>query len=76
MKVRVFRVPGCDTRIIRNKFGFCQLLPEIPEQNSGFGYFRFGFRYSGFGFWVTAFLPSPIPNVGHKCLMAKDDKRR
>jgi hypothetical protein len=49
----------CDTRITRNKFGFCKLLPEIPEQNSGFGYFGFGFGYSGFGFRVTGFLPSP-----------------
>jgi hypothetical protein len=52
MKVRVIRVPDCDTRITRNNFGFCKLLPEIPEQNSGFGYFGFGFR-------VTGFLPSP-----------------
>jgi hypothetical protein len=61
MKVRVFRVPDCDTRITRTKFGFCKLLPEIPEQNSGFGYFGFGFGfgYSGFGFRVTGFLPSP-----------------
>jgi hypothetical protein len=61
MKVRVIRVPDCDTRITRNKFGFCKLLPEIPEQNSGFGYFGFGFGfgYSGFGFRVTGFLPSP-----------------
>jgi hypothetical protein len=51
MKVRVFRVPDCDTQITRTKFGFCKLLPEIPEQNSGFGYFRFGFGYSGFGLW-------------------------
>jgi hypothetical protein len=35
------------------------LLPEIPEQNSGFGYFGFGFGYSGFGFRVTGFLPGP-----------------
>jgi hypothetical protein len=55
--IRVFRVPACDTRITRNNFGFCKLLPEIPEQNSGFGYFGFG--YSGFGFRVTGFLPSP-----------------
>jgi hypothetical protein len=32
MKVRVFRVPDCDTRITRNKFGFCKLLPEIPNK--------------------------------------------
>jgi hypothetical protein len=57
--VRVFRVPDCDTRITRNKFGFCKLLPKIPEQNSDFGYFGFGFGYSRFGFWVTGFLPSP-----------------
>jgi hypothetical protein len=41
MKVRViqvFRVPDYDTRIIRNKFGFCKLLPEIPERNSDFGF--------------------------------------
>jgi hypothetical protein len=31
------------------------LLPEIPEQNSSFGYS--GFRYSRFGFRVTGFLP-------------------
>jgi hypothetical protein len=53
--IRVFRVPDCDTRITRNKFGFCKLLPEIPEQNSGFGYFGFGFGYSGFGFRVTGY---------------------
>jgi hypothetical protein len=57
--IRVFRVPDCDTRITRNNFGFCKLLPEIPEQNSGFGYSGFGFGYSGFGFRVTGFLPSP-----------------
>jgi hypothetical protein len=55
--IRVFRVPDCDTRITRNKFRFCKLLPEIPDQNSGFGYFRFG--YFGFGFRITGFLPSP-----------------
>jgi hypothetical protein len=44
MKVLVFRVPDCDTQITRNKFGFYKLLPEIPEQNSGFGYFGFGLR--------------------------------
>jgi hypothetical protein len=59
MKVRVFRVPDCDTRITRTKFGFCKLLPEIPKQNSGFGYFGFGFGYFGSGFRVTGFLPSP-----------------
>jgi hypothetical protein len=57
MKVRVIRVPDCDTRITRTKFGFCKLLPEIPKQNSGFGYFWFG--YSGFGFRVLGFMPSP-----------------
>jgi hypothetical protein len=46
--IRVFRVPDCDTRITRNKFGFCKLLPEIPKQNSGFGYFGFGFGYFGY----------------------------
>jgi hypothetical protein len=67
--IRVFRVPDCDTRITRNNFGFCKLLPEIPEQNSGFGYFGFGFGYSGFGFRVTGFLPSPnmfSTNLGTK----------
>jgi hypothetical protein len=57
MKVRViqvFRVLDCDTRITQNNFRFCKLLTEIPEQNLGFGYFRFGF-----GFRVTSFLPSP-----------------
>jgi hypothetical protein len=57
MKVRVIRVPDYDTRITRNKFGFCKLLPKILEQNSGFGYFRFGF--SGFGFRVTGFFAQP-----------------
>jgi hypothetical protein len=62
-KVRViwvFRMPDCDTRITQKNFGFCKLRPEIPEQNSGFGYFGFGFGYFGFGFRVTGFLPSPI----------------
>jgi hypothetical protein len=57
MKVQVFwvfRVPNCDTRITRNKFGFCKLLPEIPEQNSGFGYFGFGFS----GFRLRVFRPA------------------
>jgi hypothetical protein len=35
--IRVFRVPDYDTRITRTKFGFCKLLPEIPELNSGSG---------------------------------------
>jgi hypothetical protein len=56
--IRVFWVPDCDTRITRNKFWFCKLLPEIPEQNSGFGYF--GFRYSGFGFRITG----PLSKAG------------
>jgi hypothetical protein len=65
MKVRVIRVcgvPDCDTRITRNKFGFCKLLPEIPEQNSGFGYFGFG--YSGFGlqFFCPVLVMGP-PNA-------------
>jgi hypothetical protein len=55
--IRVFRVSDCDTRITQNKFRFCKLLPEIPEQNSGFGYFGFG--YSWFGSRVTGFLPNP-----------------
>jgi hypothetical protein len=59
MKVRLFRVPDCDTRITRIKFGFCKLLPEIPKQNLGFGYFGFGFGYFGFEFRVTGFLPNP-----------------
>jgi hypothetical protein len=59
MKVRVIRVPDYDTRITKNKFGFCKLLPKIPKQNSGFGYFGFRFRYSEFGFRVMGFLPSP-----------------
>jgi hypothetical protein len=55
--IRVFRVPDCDTRITQNKFGFYKLLPEIPEQNSGFGYFGFGVRVfrvrvSGYGFFA------------------------
>jgi hypothetical protein len=44
MKVRViwvFRMP----ELPKNKFGFCKLLPEIPEQNLGFGYFGFGLRF-------------------------------
>jgi hypothetical protein len=44
----VFRVSDCDTRITQNNFGFCKLLPEIPEQNSGSGYFGFGFRVTDF----------------------------
>jgi hypothetical protein len=57
--IRVFRVPDCDTRITRNKFGFCKLLPEISEQNLGFGYFGFGFGYSGFGLQVIGFFAQP-----------------
>jgi hypothetical protein len=38
--------------------GFCKLLSEISERNSGFGYFRFGLRY--FGFPVTGFLPALV----------------
>jgi hypothetical protein len=70
--IRVFRVPDCDTRITQNNFGFCKLLPEIPEQNSGFGYFGFGFGYSGFGFRVTGFLPSP--GINHRWIK-KNEKR-
>jgi hypothetical protein len=68
MKVRVIRVPDCDTRITRNNFGFCKLLPEIPEQNSSFGYSGFGFGYSGFGFRVTGFLPSPGATGHVRCI--------
>jgi hypothetical protein len=60
MKVRVIRVPDCDTRITRNKFGFCKLLLEIPEQNSGFWVFRV--RVLVFRVRVTGFLPSPTPS--------------
>jgi hypothetical protein len=56
MEVRVFRVPDCDTRITQNKFGFCKLLPEISEQNSGFGYFGFGIPGSSYG--LRVFCPT------------------
>jgi hypothetical protein len=69
--IRIFRVPDCDTRITRNKFGFFKLLPEIPEQNSGFGYFGFGFGYSGFGFRVMGFLPSPTQTVPRLSLYSR-----
>jgi hypothetical protein len=59
MKVRVFRVPDCDIRITRTKFGFCKLLPEISKENSGFEYFGFEFSYSGFEFRVTGFFVQP-----------------
>jgi hypothetical protein len=42
------------------------VLPEIPEQNSGFGYFGFGFGYSEFGFRVMGFLPSPSCRREHR----------
>jgi hypothetical protein len=58
MKVWVIRVPDCDTRITRNKFGFCKLLHEIPEQNSGFGYFGFGFGFGYSGFGLQVFCPA------------------
>jgi hypothetical protein len=56
MKVRVIRVPDCDTRIIRTKFGFCKLLPEIPEQNSGILGSGSGIPGSGFG--LRIFCPA------------------
>jgi hypothetical protein len=56
--IRVFRVPDCDTRITRNQFGFCKLLPEIPKQNSGFGYFGFGFGFGYSGFGLRVFCPA------------------
>jgi hypothetical protein len=70
--IRVFRVLDCDTRITRNNFGFCKLLPEIPEQNSGFGYFGFGFGYSGFGLRVTGygFFAQPNCPVRQPCHQA------
>jgi hypothetical protein len=57
MKVWVIRVTDCDTRITRNKFGCCKLLPEIIEQNSGFGYFGFRFDYSEFRFRLQVLYP-------------------
>jgi hypothetical protein len=61
--IRVFRVPDCDNRITRNNFGFCKLLPEIPEQNSGFGYFGFGFGFRVTGFFAQPYWP-PITLYG------------
>jgi hypothetical protein len=55
--IRVFRVPDCDTRITQNKFGFYKLLLEIPEQNSGFGYFGY-FSFTGSDFGLRVFLSS------------------
>jgi hypothetical protein len=57
-------------RITRNKFGFCKLLPEIPEQNLGFGYFGFRFGYSGFGLQVFLRNPSEVTSVETKILLS------
>lgn len=62
MKVRVFQVPNCSTQ---NKFRFYKLPSEIPEQNSGSGYFRFRFGYSEFGFRVMIFCLA-LPLEGPK----------
>jgi hypothetical protein len=53
--IRVFRVSDCDTRITRNKFGFCKLLPEIPEQNSGLGISGSGLGILGSGLGLRVF---------------------
>jgi hypothetical protein len=53
--IRVFRVPDCDTRITRNKFGFCKLLPEILEQNRVSGISGSGIPGSGYGFFAQPY---------------------
>jgi hypothetical protein len=65
--IRVVQVHDYDTRITQNKFGFCKLLPEIPERNSGFGYFGFVFGYFGFGLLVFC----PAISVGLWCACVK-----
>jgi hypothetical protein len=56
MKVRVIWVPDYDTRITRNKFGVCKLLPEISERNSGYGS-GLGLGIPGSGFELQIFCP-------------------
>ena len=49
---RVFRVPGFNTRITRNNFGYRDLLPEVV-----IGFFGLGL---GFGFRVSDNMPTHI----------------
>jgi hypothetical protein len=55
--IRVFRIPDCDTRITRTKFGFYKLLPEIPKQNLGSGILGSdsNITSSGFGFFTQPY---------------------
>ena len=55
---RVFRVPGFNTRITRNNFGYRSLLPEIVVGLFGFGFFGFGFGFFGYGFRASGNMPS------------------
>jgi hypothetical protein len=55
MKVRVFRVPDCDTRITRNKFRFCMLLPKFPNKIQVSGISRSGSSIPGSGFGLRFF---------------------
>ena len=55
---RVFRVPGFNTRITRNNFGYRSLLPEIVVGLFGFGFFGYGFGFFGYGFRASGNMPS------------------
>jgi hypothetical protein len=68
--IRVFRVPDYDTRITRNKFGFCKLLPEILEPNSGSGISGSGIP--GSGFELQVFWPPLVsPQAGSRVCRPK-----
>ena len=55
---RVFRVPGFNTRITRNNFGYRDLLPEVVIGFFGLGFFGFGLEFFGFGFRVSGNMPT------------------
>jgi hypothetical protein len=59
--IREFRLPGIETRLTRNNFGFLEMTPDITFGFSGLGFFGFGVGFFGFGVRVSGFLPTPNP---------------
>jgi hypothetical protein len=57
--IRVVRIPDCDTRITRNKFGVLQVATRNSRTKFGFWVFRV--QVQVFRLRVTGFLPRPKP---------------
>jgi hypothetical protein len=68
MKVRVIRVPDCDTRITRNNSGFASCYPKFPNKIRVSGIPGSGSGIPGSGFGLRVFCPAlASPALTQRC---------